>query len=680
MLTIENAHIALGVDEKTGQIRQLAVAPKGGAKVDLFEQLRGDLRRAVGGVTVVDELAKRSFSDLQSDGFEIVDASHEAESITITKRFKGADFDVTTSYRLDGGELTWRVRVQKRSGPDRSVQVFQFLPQFSGCSYWVPAGRMPTDFDGMSSFEHLYVNNNSVGYSDIAVPLASIYNSGLDVGVAVALPFDARIPAAKFQCVNGPRVFAWGAQRKTDVERMPYFEVVQYFIGLRGDQPLEVSCVLAATAGHWRPALGWATSKWRSYFYPNTERMVQREGIYYCGGPLHADYIDQLLRHNARFLELHSHFPHYGLYFPEDDKPWYDISKLEHGKPNLDKELTVPELQARISRLAEAGVNVYYYFQLSDGWEPWAEKRFPESIAKNEDGSHQPSGWRQCHNMNADLSLPWGKFLLESARKAIEAYPRLAGFFLDCWRHYELDFAHDDGLTMVNNKPCYSINFMYDDITRLIAEMLHAHGMETFANKPHTIRSCGDIDSILMEGAGDGMEWMLFYTAVARPYYYLWTGRSLNPEEWLKRSLAFGAYPMAPSMPRPEAPEPYAGHTVDELYDSYLPLYELLRGRVISFDPDPVEFPYGTWGQLYTTPGGAYACVVTRDGASCFDGVSPAAAPEVTLRLPREVKSVRVHYPGESASKGRPVKFGRSAEGVTIPLADFSSAAVIVVE
>jgi len=72
--------------------------------------------------------------------------------------------------------------------------------------------------------------------------------------------------------------------------------------------------------------------------------------------------------------------------------------------------------------------------------------------------------------------------------------------------------------------------------------------------------------------------------------------------------------------------------------------------------------------------------VVTRDGASCFDGASHATAPEVTLRLPREVKSVRVHYPGETAGKGRPVEFGRSAEGVTIPLSDFKSAAVIVAE
>jgi len=675
MWTIENPHLSLGVDEKTGRIGRLAITPPGGRPIDLFDQLRGDLRRSAGGVAVVDELSGRRFSDLQADGFEITDAHHDDTSISITKRYRDADFDVTTTYQLEGDELIWRVRVRKLSGPDRSLQIVQFLPQLVGWQFWAPAGRTPIPLDGMSSFEYLYVNNNSVGYHDIVMPLVSVYDPGLDAGLAIALPFDARIPAAKFQSINGARAFAWGSHRKTDIERMPSLEVVQYFIGLRGDTPLDVSCVLSPTAGHWRPALGWAVGKWRRYFYPATDRMYERQGIYYCGGPLHADHTDQLLRYNARFLELHAHFPHYGLYFPEDDRPWYDISKLEHGKPNLDRELTVPELRRRIDTLASAGVNVYYYFQLNDGWEPWVEERFPESIAKNEDGSSQPSGWRLCHNMNADLSLPWGQFQLESARKILDAYPSLAGFFLDCWRHYELDFAHDDGLTMVNNKPCYSVNFHYDEITRRIADLLHSLGMETFANKPHTIRSCADIDSILMEGAGDDLEWMLFYAAVACPYYYLWTSGGLPTEEWLKRSLAFGAYPMAPRMPRP-GPD----SETDQIYDAYLPLYELLRRRVLAFDPDPVTFPLGTWGQLYSLPGDRSACVIVRDGASSLDSLRHHRAPEVHLRLPRKVESVRIHYPGPDAAAGRAAEFSTSDDGVTIPLADFSGAAVVIAQ
>ena len=675
MLVIENAHLAVGVDEKTGQLLRLAITPPGGQRVELFEQLRGDLRQAVGGVAVVDELTGRRFSDLQPDGFQIIEASGDDTAISVTKRHDGADFDVTTSYQLTGSELTWRVEVRKLRGPDRSLQVFQFLPQLVGWQFWAPAGRLPRDLNGMSSFEYLYVNNNGVGWHDIVVPLAAVFSPKLSAGLAIAFPFDARIPAAKFQAVNGPRVFAWGAHRKTDVERMPYLEMVQYFIGLRGERPLEVSCVLAPTLGDWRSALGWAVAKWRRFFYPATTRMWERKGIYYCGHAGLADHTEDLLRYNARFLELHAHFPHYGLYFPEDDKPWRDISALEHGSPIVPVELTVPELCDRINRLAAAGVNVYYYFQLNDGYQPWVERRFPESICKNEDGSTQPSGWRMCHNMNADLSLPWGQFQLESARKIIDAYPTLAGFFLDCWRHFELDFAHDDGVTMVNDKPCYSVNFHYDEITRLIAEMLHARGMETFANKPHTIRSCADVDSVLMEGSGEDLEWSTFYSAIARPYYYLWTESDLPTEEWLKRSLAFGAFPMAPRMPRPKEPDSLA----EALYDAYNPLYELLRGRVLSFAPDPVEFPYGTWGQFYSLPGDRYACVVVRDGLSCLDDIGSRKPPELHLRLARPARRARVHYPGVSASAPSSAHQLASSQ-VTIPLAELRAAAVVVIE
>ena len=676
MWTIENAHVTLGVDEKTGQVRRLVITPPGGAAVDLFEQLRGDLRRSAGGVAVVDELTGQRFSDLVVDGFEIVDAHRDNATISITKRYHGAHFDVTTTYQLEGPQLVWRVRVNKHSGPDRSIQVFQFLPQLVGWNFWAPAGRTPFALDGMSSFEYFYVNGNGVGYYDIAVPLVAVYSPKVNAGLAIALPFDARIPAAKFQSINGPRVFAWGAHRKADIERMPYLEVVHYFIGLRGDKPLEVSCILSPTVGHWRPALGWAVGKWRSHFFPGSGHIHERQGIYYCGSPLHADCIDQLLRYNARFLELHAHFPHYGLYFPENDRPWRDIGQVEHGQRHVPVPLSVPELHRRIAKLADAGINVYYYFQLNDGYDCWSEERFPDSIAKNEDGSFQASGWRKCHNMNADLSFPWGQFQLTSARSIVEAYPQLAGFFLDCWRHYELDFAHDDGLTMVNSKPCYSVNFHYDDITRIIAEMLHARGMETFANKPHTIRSCADIDSVLMEGSGDDLERMMFYTALARPYYYLWTDSTLPTEEWLKRSLAFGAYPMAPRIPRPSDADP----SVDRLYAAYLPLYELLRRRVLCCDPDPVSFPLGTWGQLYSLPGDLYVCVVVRDGFSCFDSLRSQRVPEVNLRLPRGVSSARIHYPGPEAAAGGPVQVGSGDHEVTVPLPEFRSAAVLILE
>ena len=64
--------------------------------------------------------------------------------------------------------------------------------------------------------------------------------------------------------------------------------------------------------------------------------------------------------------------------------------------------------------------------------------------------------------MNADPASSFGKHMIMQAREMVEAYPDAAGFFWDVYgRSYMFDFAHDDGITMINNKPAYYPEFMY---------------------------------------------------------------------------------------------------------------------------------------------------------------------------------------------------------------------------
>ena len=113
--------------------------------------------------------------------------------------------------------------------------------------------------------------------------------------------------------------------------------------------------------------------------------------------------------------------------------------------------------------------------------------------------------------------------------KLLDAYPKVDGFFLDCFRHCELDFAHDDGITMVDNKPCYNINFAYDKITEIITEKLHSKGLVNFANKPRTIQQTKDIDCVLLEGSGKVALTKQFFLCIARPMIYMWMdGRPMD--------------------------------------------------------------------------------------------------------------------------------------------------------
>jgi len=68
--------------------------------------------------------------------------------------------------------------------------------------------------------------------------------------------------------------------------------------------------------------------------------------------------------------------------------------------------------------------------------------------------------------MNADPSVV-RQAHDRQAREMVDAYPEAAGFFWDVYgRSYMFDFAHDDGITMVNNKPSTIREFMYQRLMR----------------------------------------------------------------------------------------------------------------------------------------------------------------------------------------------------------------------
>ncbi|MFH1708015.1 MAG: hypothetical protein ABIF71_08855 [Planctomycetota bacterium] len=210
-------------------------------------------------------------------------------------------------------------------------------------------------------------------------------------------------------------------------------------------------------------------------------------------------------------------------------------------------------------------------------------------------------------------NLPFGKFQVETARRIIREYPRLARFFLDCFRHFEIDFAHDDGVTVANNRPAYSINFSYDDIETAIETMLK--NMATFANKPQTIRTMRWVDGMMLEGDGDRMEGKYFYSCLAKPIIFLWTSNAVSDDENLRRAVILGCYPRV--VDDLWGANHLSGHdegvggstaAVTDLSKSktvarrkkYMPLYDAFRGRVFYFEPDPMRMPKGCRGRLFT--------------------------------------------------------------------------------
>jgi hypothetical protein len=342
------------------------------------------------------------------------------------------------------------------------------------------------------------------------------------------------------------------------------------------------------------------------------------------------------------------------------------LEEVYHTRQNIHQQLT---------RIRKAGIAPFWYFNFTDGFRPVADKRWPDGICRDQDGKPIPSGWHMCHNMLADLRNSWGKFCRKSVAQIVQHYPQIVGFFLDCFRHYEVDFAHDDGVTVVDNKPGYSVNFSYDDICgemkKIMDEKRSGRPMALFANKPQTIRSMRRVDGVLLEGDGDVAEEKYFYACIAKPNFFMWGSTRAGLDENLRRSVVLGAYPrVAGGVDGPDHPR------MVKLYQKYLPLYRQFRQRVLCFEPYPMRIPRGARGKLFTVAGGYIAGIATL-AVSSDSKVRYGKTPYALFRVQRgcDVGKVGAMYPGDR--KFRPVPFKFNGSVLAVPLADYQNCAVV---
>ncbi|MFH1706921.1 MAG: hypothetical protein ABIF71_03265 [Planctomycetota bacterium] len=710
--TLQNATARITIEKKTGWIRGAEWKAK---KLDLFKQVRGGIPGYIGGLRVYDEHDRAWYSDYETP-FTVSGARCRGNTVTLTKQFRGAAFALTVTYIMDRDGLNWKVRaVKKNAGAaDRSLRVYFSFPLIAGWDFWAPCNNGERHCDGMTPFEHMYTQIPYVSESEIILPMVSHYNRALGVGYSMVDPIDKNVPAAKFGFDNLNKCYNWGAMRK-DWRDAPVLEGCNYAIGLVGKRPMETEMFLFFHEGDWRPGVGMVYRRWQSFFDPFNDAIYEREGVFQCGGIQNADYIPQMRAMGVKTLEVHGHFQDYCDYFQSGKDRWMHIRHKEglrrkiiedlkldamgreermafekahpihdliekfiagHTEAEIAKKLgvTVKELyhtradiKRRLKALAAAGISCHWYFNYTDGYRYRVERDWPDAICRDEEGEPIPSGWYMCHNMNADPRWSFGKFSFESARKIFKEYPTLDGFFLDCFRHYEIDFAHDDGVTVVNGKPCYSVNRSYDDIERLIkTKIMKPRNLTSFANKPNSIRSMRYVDGQLLEGNGDQYEEKFFWASIASPLFFMWTRSDASLGEFLRRAVWHGCWPREAE---------YTDANI-RFYQKYLPLYAQFRRRVLCFEPDPMRIPAGSRGKLYTVKDGYVAGIINLS-VNDSDKVKWGKRPWALFRVAQgcNVSRVGLMFPGDK--KMRKVHFKFDGTFIAVPMDGYTNCAVV---
>jgi hypothetical protein len=554
------------------------------------------------------------------------------------KRFPGAEFVVTETFRVTADHVRWDVRVRKTAGPDRTVRVIQLAPLPLGpYRGWAAISDAPFSTKPYTPFAIEYGQSvsGSVGETRwrTLIPAVVFYSPEKKRAISFTHPFE--VPAVRIRFLSNTSAtadFHWNSRQYPPHER-PYLQVANEYLGLRGNKDIETSLLISSHPANWRPALGWIYSKYREYFDPDP-KFDQWDGVFVSGYNLMKDSYTEADRRKilqgrrergARWEEQHGHFPWYGLMIPKPDvKSWMCESHPREGFTNTRKKIAA---HARMNN--QFGIGTFVYYNITEAEHRYAKKEFPESIARDEEGkpigayrATEYPGKRACWLMNADPMSPFGKHMIRQAREMVEAYPAIGGFFWDVYgRSYMFDFAHDDGITMVNNKPVYYPGFMYERMMREhIGPLLRSKGMCITANKPTTIVHCKGLDAIMSRERTPDTEvapWIAAqsYTGLNRHVMIL-DGRSgAHAELLLLNCLRYGMFysDIGPSDENRNPLPPARIAANIELAKTYLPFIQRFRGKKWIFYPRALELPRHTDGNIFRL----------KDGSAMITMVSP---------------------------------------------------------
>jgi hypothetical protein len=664
-----NDAVEIGVSTSTGRIECLRdrISHDDFCNQDLYPVAAGDAKAAVfrmgqrvAGLILLDELREREFSDLSDPGVisQVKQASTaDAVSLSFSKQYPGAEFVVNETLRVGSDHARWDVRIHKTAGPDRTIRVVQFVPlplfPYEG---WAPISDSPLPIKPWLPFAVEYGQSTcgpvGEGQWRTTIPLMVFSSKRNHRAIAFSSPLEVPSVRIRFLGNTGAAADFHGNSRRYPLRERPCFQVVHEYLGARDKKDIEAGLLISTHPADWRPALGWLYSKYKEYFDgdPGFDRWDGSFASGHCllGDSLTSGQVRQVYAaqsgRGVRWEELHGHFPWYGLMIPAAGVAQW--SNESHPSPETHCSREKIAEHCRLSR--EAGIGTFLYYNVTDA-EHWYAKEFPESIAKSESGDpigafrkEQYPDQRACWLMNADPDGKFGKFMIRQAREMIEAYPAAAGFFWDVYgRSYMFDFAHDDGITMVNNKPAYYPEFMYQRLLRdHIRPLLRGKGMLITANKPVTVVSCKGLDGIMAKEDATREESPGWITAQSylglNRHVMILESDAANAEMMYLHCLRYGMFDTdlgaMSRQGRPPAPELAARN--QELARKYRPFIEKFRGKQWIFYPEALELPELTAGNIFRLKDGSVMITMVSAWRHLRNAAGHDSDLEVTCRLP----------------------------------------------
>lgn len=599
----------------------------------------------------------------------------DGAEIEFTQQYPQAPFEVHHLLKESKAGIRWEAAIRLLPPPqnqdrsnlpplpsqdlNRSLQVTWVLPVPADWQFWGPNDSVAHPTNAVTPYRYVYGHTDFSPHS-IIMPLVGVW--GRQGGAAVFSPPDVHKCQIVFE-IAGSYVVDMPKGALRHAEDLQLLRVAYNMVGLRPDKELRLGICVAGTRPDWRAVLGHYVNANRELFEPIPQTR-KCEGMYRGAqaGQIDKEQIARYRQAAVTSLELYGHFPRYGEYVPpgaiEDPNKTWICKPHDAGQP-----LSVAKNRQVIKQLKEAGIASFVYFHNVHAQPALVEEMFSSEVMRGEDGRVNIQ-FQDEPALHAQPDSPFGQHLLSQLDLLLKAYDEAPGVFLDDYSIQWVDFAHDDGVTMVHNRPAYDLNRNHQDLATICAARIHEAGKVTMANKLSTIESARGIDMVLLESFSvEGLKALAFACA-CRPVFPTDYGSAVPIEKQMQYLLIWGGLP-AQSLP------------------AYRPLTDALIGKRWIFDADPVTLPPGYAGQIFridrSAPNGGDVVVSMVNLQSSYKDRQFTEGLAVSIRLPEigEITKATWISAERSEQKPEPCSLDRDGDSLVIHLPLVGAAGIL---
>lgn len=563
--TINNSNLRVDVSTDKGWL--LSVFKNG---FDLF----GD---GIGRMVIQDVTKGKLYTDAD---FKIIKNSSTISQIKISLQQATADNRIllNTTYLLKDDSLLWTSKLASELPlPHSGTIVFSF-PFPNWCEkVFLPTGGAPFS---RGDLRGVYAYRAPAG--GVCIPLVTFYSPSKDIGLTIFIDPGSPKPGL---------LFSFDVQGKP-----PTFDVQWHFIRLQKKKTLELGLHIVPHKGDWRCGLAWLTKRFSKLFEPQVEVAPGHQVI---AGQLSEARVKELRNLGFTWEETHLiRIPFYGKFISEENTP---------------EELAQSNDYVRM--LHKNDFKLYLYWSFVETEPSFAESSFPESISRYPDGRPHFLGWSNYAWMVPFAGGKWHDYILDQLEKLLSAFPEIDGVFVDNTLHSAISYGQDDGITFVEDKPAYQYAFAQHKVLKEAKEKLLKVGKGMWANGACDIESAEYMDGIMVEGSRDFLECQQ-YLSLLKPMIFItyyfdketpFDERMGRLKENMKSAflcgvmLGFNEWELVPE-------------TIDlELLQSWLPMFEPLRGRRWLLEPHCLVLPDGVKGNIFITSKGGYYLVLVPE-------------------------------------------------------------------